>query len=67
MNSMQMEDKLKNISKNKKVGFNTLLRLYMYDRFVERLAQSEFKDNFVLKRDFYLSTLFGVENKILWI
>lgn len=38
MNSMQLKDKLKNISKEKKVDFNTLLRLYMYDRFIERLS-----------------------------
>lgn len=40
MNSMQLKDKLKNISKKKNVDFNTLLRLYMYDRFLERLALS---------------------------
>ena len=63
MNSMQLKDKLKNISKEKKVDFNTLLRLYMYDRFIERLSVSKYKDNFILKGGFYLSTLFGVENR----
>lgn len=63
MNSMQLKDKLKNISKEKNVNFNTLLRLYMYDRFIERLSVSEYKNNFILKGGFYLSTLFGVENR----
>ena len=63
MNSMQLKDKLKNISKEKKVNFNTLLRLYMYDRFIERLSVSKYKDNFILKGGFYLSTLFGIENR----
>ena len=63
MNSMQLKDKLKNISKEKKVDFNTLLRLYIYDRFIERLSVSKYKDNFILKGGFYLSTLFGVENR----
>ena len=63
MNSMQIKDRLKNISKNKNVDFNTILRLYMYDRFVERLARSKYKDNFILKGGFYLSTLFGVESR----
>lgn len=63
MNSMQLKDKLKNISKKKNVDFNTLLRLYMYDRFIERLSVSKYKDNFILKGGFYLSTLFGVENR----
>uniref|UniRef100_UPI00402A335C nucleotidyl transferase AbiEii/AbiGii toxin family protein n=1 Tax=Candidatus Ventrenecus sp. TaxID=3085654 RepID=UPI00402A335C len=63
MNSMQLKAKLKNISKEKNVDFNTLLRLYMYDRFIERLSLSKYKDNFILKGGFYLSTLFGVENR----
>ena len=63
MNSMQLKDKLKNISKKKNVDFNTLLRLYMYDRFIERLGISKYKDNFILKGGFYLSTLFGIENR----
>ncbi len=33
MNSMQLKDKFKNIYREKNVDFNTLLRLYMYDRF----------------------------------
>lgn len=63
MNSMQLKDKIKKIAKEKNVDFNTLLRLYMYDRFLERLSLSKYKDNFILKGGFYLSTLFGVENR----
>ena len=63
MNSMQIKDKVKNIAKKKSTDFNTIFRLYMYDRFIERLAVSEYKDNFILKGGFYLSTLFGVENR----
>ncbi len=63
MNSRSLKDKLKNISKQRNVDFNTLLRFYMYDRFIERLSISKYKDNFILKGGFYLSTLFGVENR----
>ena len=63
MNSMQLKDKLKNIVKEKNVDFNLLLRFYMYDRFLERLSKSRYKNNFILKGGFYLSTLFGVENR----
>jgi hypothetical protein len=48
MNSMQIKDKLKNISVKRNIDFNTLLRLYMYDRFIERLTVSKYRDNFVL-------------------
>lgn len=63
MNSMQVKDKLKNIAVKKNIEFNTLLRLYMYDRFIERLAVSKYRDNFILKGGFYLSTLFGLESR----
>ena len=35
----------------------------MYDRFVERLSKSKYKDNFILKGGFYLSKLFGLDNR----
>ena len=62
-NSMQLKDKLRVLSKERNIDFNTLLRLYMYDRFIERLSISKYKDNFILKGGFYLSTLFGIENR----
>ena len=55
MNSMQVKDKLKNISKEKNVNFNIMLKFYVFDRFVVRLAKSEYKGGFLL------GTLFGVE------
>ena len=39
----------------------------MYDRFVERLSKSKYKDNFILKGGFYLSKLFRLDNRTLWI
>lgn len=63
MNSMELKDKIRNLSKERNVDFNTLLRLYMYDRFIERLSVSEYKNNFILKGGFYLSTLLGIEHR----
>ncbi len=63
MNSMQIKAKIKNIASKKNVDFNTVFRLYMYDRFIERLSLSKYKDNFILKGGFYLSSLFGIENR----
>ena len=63
MNSMQVKEKLKNIAVKRNLEFNTLLRLYMYDRFIERLVVSKYRDNFILKGGFYLSTLFGLESR----
>lgn len=63
-NSAQaVKDKLREISKEKNVDFNSVMRFYMYDRFVERLSKSKYKDNFILKGGFYLSKLFGLDNR----
>ena len=61
--SQAVKDKLKNISREKNVDFNSVMRFYMCDRFVERLSKSKYKDNFILKGDFYLSKLFGLDNR----
>lgn len=58
-----IKDKLKVIVKEKNMEFNTVMRFYMYDRFIERLSKSKYKNNFILKGGFYLSTLFGIDNR----
>ena len=35
----------------------------MYERFIERLSKSKYKDNFILKGGFYLSALFGIDKR----
>ena len=63
-NSVQaVKDKLKNVSREKNADFNSVMRFYMYDRFVERLSKSKYKDNFILNGGFYLSKLFGLDNR----
>lgn len=63
-NSAQaVKDKLRDISREKNIDFNSVMRFYMYDRFVERLSKSTYKDNFILKGGFYLSKLFGLDNR----
>lgn len=63
ISAQAVKDKLRNISNEKNINFNVVLKFYMYDRFIERLAKSKYRDNFVLKGGFYLSSLFGIENR----
>ena len=63
MNSMELKDRIRNISKERNVDFNTLLRLYMYDRFIERLSVSKYKNNFVLKGWFLFKYTIGCRTK----
>lgn len=61
--SMKFKDKLSNIARNKEVEYNFVLRFFMYNRFIERLSQSKYCDNFILKGVFYLSMLFGIDSR----
>ena len=61
MNSMQIKDKLKNITNNGNSDFNVVFRSYMYERFIERLASSKYKDDFILKGGYLLSLIFGLD------
>lgn len=58
-----VKDKLKVIAREKNIEFNSIMRFYMYDRFIDRLSRSKYKDNFIIKGGFYLSTLFGIDNR----
>jgi hypothetical protein len=58
-----VKSKLRKIANDKSVDFNSVMRFYMYDRFIERLSKSNFKDNFMLKGGFYLSNLFGIDSR----
>ena len=62
-NVQSLKDKLRNVAKEKNVDFNVAMRFYMYDCFIKRLSQSHFKENFILKGGFYLSTLFGIDTR----
>lgn len=63
MNSMQVRDKLRNIANQRNIDFNILLKFFVFDRFVVRLSNSMYKDNFIIKGGFLISTLFGLENR----
>ena len=58
-----LKAKLKNIAREKNIEFNSVMRSYMYERFIERLSLSKYRDNFILKGGFYISTLFGVDSR----
>lgn len=51
--------RLLNIARNEGRDFNRVLLLYMQERFLARLAESEYRDRFVLKGGIYLYLRYG--------
>ena len=59
--SRQLKDKISNSSGNNSTKAQMLIRKYMMERFLARIAQSEYKNNFILKGGMLVSALLGVE------
>lgn len=60
-NSRQTRDLIKNISKKKGIDPLVLLKNYMMERLLERIALSEYKDNFILKGGMLVAALVGLD------
>lgn len=59
--SRQLKDKISNLSGNDSTKAQMLIRKYMMERFLARIGQSEYKNNFILKGGMLISALVGVE------
>ncbi|MBQ7760344.1 MAG: nucleotidyl transferase AbiEii/AbiGii toxin family protein [Acidaminococcaceae bacterium] len=59
-NSMQLKALVKNIAKDKKISAQLVLQNYMLERFLERVAKSPFKDNFIIKGGFLIASMVGI-------
>lgn len=51
------------ISDEKGVSFNTILQIYFFEGFLDRLMHSKFKDDFVLKGGLLLSMIVGIHQR----
>lgn len=59
--SRQLKDKISNLSGNDSTKAQMLIRKYMMERFLARIAQSEYKNNFILKGGMLISAFVGIE------
>ena len=59
-NVQSLKDKAKNFAHKNNLEVQQVLQNYMFERFLERLSKSEYKDNFILKGGFLLSSIMGI-------
>lgn len=52
---MKLKSKIKNAMINSNLSYNQLLRIYMYERFIQRLSISSYNENLILKGGYCLS------------
>lgn len=63
--SKQLKDLVRNRTKGDSGKSQLLIRNYAMERFLERLSQSEYKNNFILKGGLLISSLVGLDNRAI--
>ena len=61
--SEQIKGRIKSVAKQNNADARTLMRIYMMERFLERLAQSEYRDNFIIKGGILVTAMIGVAHR----
>ena len=61
--STQLKALLRNISKKSNVESEVLLRNFMLERFLERIAVSDYKQNFILKGGMLITSMVGISTR----
>lgn len=61
--AMSLKAKIRNIAKSKNIPAQVILQNYMFERFLNRLSVSEYKDKFVLKGGMLVAALVGIDNR----
>lgn len=59
--STQLKALIRNLSKKSNVGAEILWRNFMLERFLERMAASAYKQNFILKGGMLIAAMVGID------
>lgn len=62
-NAMSLKAKIRNLSKQKNIPAQVILQNYMFERFLIRLSQTEYKDKFILKGGMLVAAVVGLDNR----
>ena len=57
----QLKDLIRNLAKKNSADAQILMRNYMMERFLERIALSEYRDKFILKGGMLVAAIVGVD------
>lgn len=56
----QVKGRIKNLARQNNADARILMRIYMMERFLERVSISEYKDNFIIKGGILVTSMVGV-------
>lgn len=56
----QVKGRIRNIAKDNKTDARVLIRIYMMERFLERVANSKYAENFIIKGGILVTSMVGI-------
>ncbi|WP_106460984.1 nucleotidyl transferase AbiEii/AbiGii toxin family protein [Anaerococcus sp. Marseille-P3915] len=63
INIESIKGKIRSMAEKKNLKSQEVLQIYFFERFLERLSKSNYKNNFVIKGGLLISSLIGIENR----
>ena len=63
INIESIKGKIRSLAEKENLKSQEVLQIYFFERFLERLSKSPYKNNFVIKGGFLISSLIGIENR----
>ena len=63
INIESIKSKIRSLAEKKNLKSQEVLQIYFFERFLERLSKSKYKNNFIIKGGFLISSLIGIENR----
>ena len=61
--AMSLKAKIRNLAREKDMSAQVVLQNYMFERFLERLSKSAYRDKFILKGGILIAALVGIDNR----
>ena len=62
-NPMQLKAFIKNKAKEKNISAQLVMQNYMVERLLERISKSKYKNNFIIKGVFLISSIVGLDTR----
>lgn len=63
ISSESLKGKVRNIAKEKNLSSQEVLQMFFFERFLERLSNSDYKFNFIIKGGLLISSMIGIDNR----
>jgi hypothetical protein len=59
----QLKGSIRNIAANNHLRAQEVLQMFLFERILERLASSPYRDNFILKGGLLISSMIGISER----